>query len=212
MSSQFQFAFKGKEMAYNYRIEDILPKLKKATVGIAGLGGLGSNAAVSLVRAGVGSLVLVDFDCVETSNLNRQYYFLDQVGQLKSEALRTNLLRIRSDVRLDIHNMRLEPGAMDEPFHKVDVAIEALDQAASKAQFIEDMQSKLPHIPLVAAAGVAGVGSSDTIRTVRAGNLYLCLNPEAPSSDCGILLAPRVSVMANWEANLAIEIILGTNE
>ena len=188
----------------------IRARLRQATVGIAGCGGLGSNAAVALARAGVGKLILADDDRVEPSNLNRQYYFLDQIGQEKTAALRVNLLRITPDIELEICNRRLEPNAMERPFHHADVIIEALDQAETKAQFIEEIQTKLPHIPLIGASGVAGLGSSDPIRTIRSGNLYICHNPQAPSSDDGVLLAPRVCIMANWEANLALEILLGT--
>lgn len=190
-------------------IEVIEQRLKKASVGIAGLGGLGSNAAVALVRAGVGKLVLVDFDRVEKSNLNRQYYFLDQVGLLKTDALKVNLLRINPETVLEMINMRLETGTMDAPFHHVDIVIEALDKAETKANFIEDIHSKIPAVPLIGASGVAGLGSSDSVYTIHSGNLHICHNPEAPSSDDGILLAPRVALMANWEANLALEILLG---
>ena len=193
------------------KYEDIKKKLNSSTIGIAGLGGLGSNAAVALARAGIGKLVLVDFDKVEKSNLNRQYYFLDQVGKLKSEAIKENLNKINPDVIVEIHNLKLLKGKMERPFKNVDVAIEALDSADIKAQFIEELLLKLPKTPLVAASGVAGYGHSDRIHTKRIGNLYMCYDEDAPSSDDDVLLAPRVALMANWQANLAIEIILGVD-
>ena len=66
---------------------EIRQKLANARVGIAGLGGLGSRIAVILARTGVGTLHLVDFDVVDLTNLNRQQYFLLQLGQEKTKAL-----------------------------------------------------------------------------------------------------------------------------
>ncbi len=84
-----------------------LEKLKKATVGIAGLGGLGSTLAVALTRAGIGRLIIADFDKIEPSNLNRQHYFIEQVGQYKVDALTENLQRINPDVKVDGHIIKL---------------------------------------------------------------------------------------------------------
>ena len=60
-------------------------------IGIAGVGGIGSNVALNLVRSGVMQLKLIDFDRVEPGNLNRQFYFADQIGLFKVEALKINL-------------------------------------------------------------------------------------------------------------------------
>jgi len=98
---------------------------------------------------------------------------------------------------------------MEKPFRNVDVVIEALDNAKTKADFIEEILLKLPDKPIVAASGVAGYGHCDRIVTKRYGNLHLCYDEHAPSSEDDVLLAPRVGLMANWEANLALEIILG---
>lgn len=190
----------------------IRDKLNKFTIGIAGLGGLGSNAAVSLTRAGIGKLVLVDYDEVEIGNLNRQYYFSNQVGKPKTDAIRDVLLHIRDDIRLDLHQIKLEPGNMSKTFKDCDVIIEALDVAEIKSAFIEEVHQELHHIPLIAASGVAGFGDPDDIFTKKLGNLYIVYNPEAPPSEEGILMATRVSIMANWEADLAIQILLGEKD
>ena len=189
--------------------DKIKKKLKESSVGIAGLGGLGSNAAAALARAGIGRLVLVDFDKVEEDNLTRQYYFLDQIGKSKTEAMKENLERINPKITVEIYNKKLEKGTMEKPFEDVDVVIEALDNAETKTTFIEEILLKLSDTPLVAASGVAGYGHSDRIKTNRCGNLYLCYDEKAKSCDEDVLLAPRVALMANWEANLALEIILG---
>ena len=191
------------------KAERIRKKLKESSVGIAGLGGLGSNAAVALARAGIGRLVLVDFDKVEESNLDRQYYFLDQVGKLKVEALKKNIRRIDPKVTVETYNLKLEKDSMKKPFHDVDVVIEALDSAETKAEFIEEILLKLPNKPVVAASGVAGYGHCDRIITQHCGNLHMCYDEHALSSDDDVLTAPRVALMANWEANLTLELILG---
>jgi len=157
-----------------YKFDKIKKKLRKASVGIAGIGGLGSNAAVALVRAGIGRLVLVDFDKVEESNLDRQYYFLNQIGKSKVEAINENIKKIDPNVKVEIYNFKLEIGSMYQLFKDVDVVIEALDNATTKTEFIEEILSKLPEKPVVAASGVTGYGHSDRITTQRLGNLYMC--------------------------------------
>jgi len=194
------------------KIDKIKKKLQKSSVGIAGLGGLGSNAAVSLARVGIGKLVLVDFDRVEQKNLDRQYYFLDQIGKKKVKALEENIKKINPEVKVETLDLKLEKGSMEKPFKGIDVVIEALDDAKTKADFIEEIMLKLPNKPIVAASGVAGYGNSDRITTRYCGNLYLCYDEHAPSSEDAILAAPRVALMANWEANLAIEILLGEDK
>jgi sulfur carrier protein ThiS adenylyltransferase len=120
--------------------ERLLNKLKKSSVGIAGLGGLGSNVAMALARAGIGRLVIVDFDSVEKSNLNRQAYTVDQVGMRKTEALMQNIAKANPDVDVTAFYHHLEPGNMSDIFSSVDVVIEALDSAATKAAFIEEIK------------------------------------------------------------------------
>jgi len=191
------------------KFDKIKEKLRKSSVGIAGAGGLGSNAAIALARAGIGRLILVDFDKIEESNLDRQYYFLNQVGKIKVEALKDNIKRINSAVKVEILNQKLEKGSMEKPFHNVDVVIEALDNAETKTEFIEEILLRLPGKPVVAASGVTGYGNSDRIVTKRFSTLYMCYDEQAKSSEDDVLLAPRVCLMANWEADLVLEIILG---
>ena len=192
--------------------ERIKKKLENSSVGIAGLGGLGSNASVALARAGIGRIVLIDFDVVEKKNLTRQYYFLDQIGKFKVDALKENIEKINPEVTIESLNLKLERGSMEKPFTDVDVVIEALDSAELKAAFIEEILSKLPNKPIVAASGVAGYGHSDRVITQHLGNLYMCYDEYALSCDEDVLMAPRVALMANWEANLVLEIILGEDK
>lgn len=191
------------------KLKKITQKLRQSSIGIAGIGGLGSNAAIALARVGIGRLVLVDYDSVEKNNISRQYYFLDQVKKFKVEAMKENIGRINHQVILETHIIKLEKGSMEKPFRDVDVIIEALDNAKTKAEFIEEILLKLPDKPIIGASGVAGYGHSDRIVTHRCGKLYLCYDESAPSSEDDVRIAPRVALMGNWEANLAVEIILG---
>ena len=194
------------------KTEKIRMKLRDSSVGIAGAGGLGSNAAVALARAGIGRLVIVDFDSVEESNLNRQYFFRDQIGKVKVEALKENIQRINHWIKIDIFNQKLIKDEMDRPFHDVDVVIEALDNAETKTTFIEEILLKLPDKPIIGASGVAGYGHCDRIKTKQIGKLYMCYDKKAKNSEEDVLVAPRVCLMANWQANLALEVILGEDE
>ncbi|MBS3748465.1 MAG: sulfur carrier protein ThiS adenylyltransferase ThiF [Candidatus Thermoplasmatota archaeon] len=190
------------------RIKEIL---SKKTVGIAGAGGLGSNAAVALARSGIGHLIIVDFDVVEERNLNRQYYFLDQLGMKKVDALTQNIHRINPQITIDSVQLKLEQGQMHTPFVSADIIIEALDDAKTKKIFIEEILEKLPNTPIVAASGVAGYGHNDRINTQHLGNLHVCYDEQAKSSEKDVLLAPKVCLMANWQANITLDLLLGDN-
>ena len=183
--------------------------LSKKTVGIAGAGGLGSNAAISLARSGIGCLIIIDHDIVEESNLNRQYYFHDQIGRHKVNALKENIRRINPQITVTSIQKKLRKGQMHTPFVDVDVIIEALDDAETKKMFIEEITETLPSIPLVAASGVAGYGKSEQITTRNLDHLYVVYDEDAESSDNDVLLAPKVCLMANWQANITLELLLG---
>ena len=188
---------------------DIKAQLSKFRVGIAGAGGLGSNCAVALARSGVGTLVLSDFDIIERSNLNRQYFFTDQVGQLKTIALRENITRINPDVFVIIHQKRLDRVNIPEIFSGCDVIVEAFDQADMKEMLIETVQINMPGIPIVIGSGMAGWGKCETIRFRKIDEtLYICGDESSEVSDDLPTLAPRVGMVANMQANVVIEILM----
>jgi len=184
--------------------------MKRSCVGIAGLGGLGSAVAVALARIGVGRMILVDFDVVEPSNLNRQQYFIDQIGQLKVDALRANLAGINPYVQLDTHPVRLTPENVERIFAGVDVLVEAFDDARAKVMLLECFAAAFPDKPLVMASGLAGHEPSNSIRTRRLGrNVYVVgdlVNAARPGTG---LMAPRVGVAAHHQANAVVRILLG---
>jgi sulfur carrier protein ThiS adenylyltransferase len=180
--------------------------LKQKTVGIAGLGGLGSNVAVSLVRSGVGRLILADHDVVEFSNLNRQVYILEDVGKKKTDALASYLKKINPELILEPHQVRLTPRNIDSIFHGADLLIEAFDQAREKAWLIESWCGLFAERPIIVASGLAGYGRTEQLRVERSGNIYICGDGKSDSK-IG-LNAARVALVANMQANVAVEILI----
>lgn len=184
-------------------------RVRSATVGIAGVGGLGSAVAVALARIGVGHLVVADFDVVEPSNLNRQQYFVDQIGLPKVTALRENLRRIHPYVKVTTFDGRLTPANVPEIFDFVDVLVEAFDAADQKAMLVETFLSAHPERQLVAASGLAGYASSNTVRTRRLGRLIMVGDGETAAGPGQGLMAPRVGIAAHHQANAVLRLLLG---
>lgn len=185
-------------------------KVRGACVGIAGVGGLGSAVAVALARIGVGRLVVADFDLIEPSNLNRQQYFIDQIGLPKVEALRQNLARINPYVQVEVFCGRLTPANIPGLFAEVDVLVEAFDAADQKAMLVEAFLGSDSTAPLVVASGLAGYGSANTIVTRQAGRrLYLVGDGESAARPGEGLMAPRVGVAAHHQANAVLRLLLG---
>lgn len=188
-------------------------KLKQATVGIAGAGGLGSAVAVALARVGIGCLVLADFDIVEPSNLNRQQYFVDQIGLPKVDALIENLCRINPCVKCISHNVILDPYNIPHIFAECSIVVEAFDRPEMKAMLVETVLAELPGVQLVAASGMAGFGTGNTITTRRiTGRLYLVGDGTSSAEPGNGLMAPRVGIAACHQANQVIRIVLGEEE
>ena len=187
-------------------------KVKKARVGIAGAGGLGSTIAIALARTGVGYLRIIDFDVVEPSNLNRQQYFIDQIGMPKVEALRDNLQRINPLVECDIHYDRVSADNLKELFADIDILVEAFDRADQKAMLANGFLQQCPGKYLIAASGMAGFEPSNTIKTQKISEFfYLCGDQStAAGPGCG-LMAPRVGIAALHQANAVLRLILGEN-
>ena len=185
-------------------------KLKAASVGIAGLGGLGSVIAISLARVGVGRLVLADFDVVEPSNLNRQQYFVDQIGLLKTDALVSTLRKINPYVEIEAHAVKLSPDNIFPLFGNVDVMIEAFDRADQKAMLMQRFVAGASGTPFIGASGMAGFGSAETIGIKKMSrDLYIVGDMETGARPgCG-LMAPRVGVAASMQANVALRLIVG---
>ncbi len=191
------------------RFSEIKTHLSKFRVGIAGAGGLGSNCAVALARSGVGTLVISDFDIIEEPNLNRQYYFIDQVGLMKTVALKENIARINPDVLVIIHQKRLEKVNITEIFSGCNVIVEAFDSSEMKEMLIETVQINMPGIPVIVGSGMAGWGKTGEISCRKIDDtLYVCGDETSEVSDNLPPIAPRVGIVANMQANLVIEILM----
>lgn len=185
-------------------------KIKHSCVGIAGVGGLGSNIAIALARVGIGRLIIVDFDLVEPSNLNRQQYFIDQIGLPKVEALKENLQRINPGVVIEAHQQRITADNLTELFKPVDVLVEAFDAAEQKVMLTSNFLSKVPDTPLVAASGMAGYEASNSIQTQKiSSRFYLCGDGTTAAEPGRGLMAPRVGIAAHHQANAVLRLLLG---
>lgn len=188
-------------------------KIKKARVGIAGLGGLGSNIVVSLARIGIGYLKLVDFDVVEPSNLNRQQYFIKHLGMNKTDAIKDLISQINPFVTIETKNVYIDKNNIEELFSNVDIIVEAFDNPKSKAELINTVLSKMSKKTIVAASGMAGYFSNNTIVTKKIrDNFYLIGDGVSEAKPgCG-LMAPRVAIAANHQANTVLRIIMGEKD
>ena len=185
-------------------------KIKKSIVGIAGLGGLGSAIAIALARIGVGKLILVDFDVVEPSNLNRQQYFIHQIGIPKVEALQENLSKINPYVKVQIYHEKLDQKNIERILKEAEVVVEAFDRAEEKAMLINAVSEKMPDKYIVAASGVAGYSDNNEIRTVRFSSKIFIVGDQETSARPGVgLMAPRVGIAAHHQANTVLRILLG---
>lgn len=183
--------------------------VKNSSVGIMGLGGLGSMVALALARVGVGHLLLVDFDVVDPSNLNRQNYFIDQVGMKKTEAMKENLARVNPYLKIETRDLVLNGESISTVFSDVDVLAECFDGAELKAAALRCALTALKGKPFVGVSGVAGYGENNLIRTamIRPG-VYLVGDGETAAQPGQGLMAPRVGIAAHHQANQILRILL----
>lgn len=186
----------------------VLAALRKSTVGIAGAGGLGSNVAISLARAGVGRLIIADFDKVESSNLNRQQYFVGQIGRRKVEALLENLKRINPFSEYSVHDTKISGRNVGRIFGAADILVEAFDKAEAKHMLIEAWLLLFPERPIVAASGLAGYGKNRKIHVRKMGSLHICGDEESEAAPGVSPMAPRVAIVANMQANCVVELLV----
>ncbi len=186
----------------------VLAVLSKSVVGIAGAGGIGSNVAVTLARLGIGKLIIADFDIIEPADLNRQQYFIEQIGRPKVEALEENLRKINPFSQYDVHNVRVGPENVAGIFSEADILVEAFDKAEMKQMLIETWLSLFPDRPIIAASGLAGFGKNRKLHQRKLGNLYICGDEETECEECISPMAPRVAIVANMQANLVLELLM----
>ena len=190
-------------------VKGIAKKLKKAKVCILGLGGLGTNVAVLLARAGIGSLKLVDFDTVEASNLNRQQYRISHIGIKKTEAIKTIIKEINSFVEVDTLDIKVDRENILSVVEDIEIVVEAFDRAETKAMAIEELLTNKNKI-VISASGMAGLGSANEIitRKVR-DNFYLIGDNYSDYEEYSGIMSTRVMLCAAHQANMVLRLILG---
>ena len=193
--------------------KDLQEKFSSATVAVCGLGGLGSNIAIALARAGIGKLLLIDFDRVDTTNLHRQQYKVNQIGLYKADALAENLLEIAPYTEITTVTAKITEENFADLLKGADVVCEAFDNAEAKAMLVNGVLEQLPDCYLVAASGMAGMGTPNTIRTRKImKRFYLCGDEVSDVASTIGLVAPRVMLCAAHQAHTVLRILAGEYE
>ncbi len=188
-------------------------QISEATVAICGLGGLGSNVAVALARSGVGKLLLIDFDRVDITNLHRQQYKVNQIGLYKTDSLAENLLEIAPYMEIKRVTAKITEENLGHILKEADVVCEAFDNAESKAMLVNAVLEQLPECYLVAASGMAGMDTPNSIRTRKImKRFYLCGDEVSDVTDGIGLVAPRVMLCAAHQAHTVLRILAGEFE
>ena len=185
-------------------------KLGKTTVAVCGAGGLGSNIAIALARTGIGKLIIIDFDKVEITNLNRQQYKVSQLGEYKAEALASNLKEIAPYVEVETHNVLITAENAVELLESADIICEAFDKAENKAMLTNVVLEQLPEKYYVAGSGMAGLDSANNIKTRKlTEKFFLCGDNVSDIATEESLVAPRVLLCAAHQAHTVVRIIAG---
>ncbi len=190
--------------------KELQERFGRAVVAVCGLGGLGSNIAVILARAGIGRLILIDFDRVDLTNLHRQQYKAAQIGMFKTGALADNLREIAPYAELETHTVRVTEDNVCSLLQNTDIVCEAFDDARAKALLTNAVLTGLPGKYLVAASGMAGLGSANEIKTRRVTEyFYVCGDGVSEVTDDIGLVASRVTVCAAHQAHAVLQILAG---
>lgn len=188
-------------------------KIKNTHIAIVGLGGLGSNIAISLARTGIGYLHLIDYDTVEPSNLNRQQYRIKDLGRFKTEALKEEIKEINPYIDVQIDTLQVTSENLRTLFVNDVIVCEAVDQAETKELLVHGILEHYANTIVVAASGMAGYDSSNTIRTKRITNrFYLCGDETTDPKPGRGLMAPRVSICAGHQANIILRLLVGETD
>ena len=187
--------------------ENNFKTVQSVKIGIAGAGGLGSNCAFNLTRCGFKNFIIADFDKIEYSNLNRQFFFYNQVGMPKVEALKENLILINPDINIDALNIFLNYDNLEDIFNDCDIIVEAFDKSSCKKMIVEKFlgSNKL----LVSASGLAGWDDSNLITTRKIkSNFYLIGDLVSEVSENCPPISPRVNTAAAKQANVILNYVI----
>ena len=184
-----------------------------ATVAVCGLGGLGSNIAIVLARAGIGKLILIDFDRVDITNLHRQQYKAEQIGMYKTDALTVNLREIAPYIELEAHTERITEDTALTLLQDADIICEAFDDAECKAMLTNTVLTEMRDKYLVAASGMAGLHDANSIKTRKVtSKFYLCGDEKSDVADGIGLVSSRVMICAAHQAHTVLRILANNFE
>ena len=193
--------------------KELQQAFSSATVAVCGLGGLGSNIAIALARAGLGKLILIDFDRVDITNLHRQQYKADQIGMYKTVALAENLKEIAPYISLEIHTERIAEDNAVTLLQDVDIICEAFDDAECKAMLTNIVLTEMRDKYLVAASGMAGLYDANRIKTRKVtSKFYLCGDEKSDVADGIGLVSSRVMICAAHQAHTVLRILANNFE
>lgn len=189
--------------------KDLQQKFSLACIAVCGLGGLGSNVAISLARAGVGKLILIDFDKVDISNLHRQQYNVSQLGMYKTDAMKQTLSEIASYCEIVTHTEKIREDNLSL-IADCDIVCECFDNAECKAMLVNGVTEQYPDKYIISASGMSGLHTGNIIQTKKLGKrLYICGDGISDVNSDGTLFAPRVMLCAAHQANTVLRIIAG---
>lgn len=194
------------KMLLSYFRKEQLDKIQKTRIVIIGCGGLGSNGAITLTRTGFKNFILIDYDKVEISNLNRQFYFLHQIGIPKVKALKENILKINPDCYVEEYEERITPENIENFMHKGDIIMEAVDSAQTKA-LILNTAIKL-NKKVVSASGVCGYGNSEEIKIKRINNNVSIVGDFESDNSIFKPYAPKVIAISSLQCDEILRMVL----
>lgn len=182
--------------------------VKSAHVAVLGLGGLGSNVAVMLARLGIGHITIIDYDRIEPSNLNRQSYYIDDIGKFKCDALREQINRINPYITVTAINARVTQSNIIDITSGADIIVEAFDRAEAKAMAVNILLEKT-NVKVVCASGMAGYDKANAITTRLVGDRLIICGDGVTDSRIGVgLMSPRVTACAAHQANAVLRLIM----
>lgn len=193
--------------------EERFRRFKNSRVAVCGLGGLGSNVAVALARAGVGELHLIDFDEVDLSNIHRQQYVMKQIGMKKTDALRELIEQIAPYTEILTDTVQITEENYVNLLKEDDLICEAFDCPEAKAMLVNSVLETFPEKYIVAASGMAGLSSANTIKTRKITDKFYLCGDETSDIQKGMgLFSSRVMLCGAHEAHMILRILAGEYE
>ena len=177
------------------------------------MGGLGSNISICLARAGIGKLIIIDFDKVDITNLHRQQYNADQIGKYKTDALEENLRKINPFIEIVKHRVKLDEENLMNILKDTDIVCEAFDKAEAKAMLVNAVLSDMPDKYIISGSGMAGFADANLIKTKKiTERFYLAGDLQSDVNDGIGLVSSRVMVCAAHEAHIVLRLLAGEQE